>query len=91
MVSCLANRRAGGDHEWGAQRSAEVTQAIRDRRMTEMKSRLAGAAQTDAGKLFIFKLQAILSGNRKPALAADPNLYYAHAAELQLLLEGLGG
>ena len=37
------------------------------------------------------KLQAILRGDRNPALAADPDLDYDDAAELQLLLESLRG
>ena len=35
------------------------------------------------------KLQAILRGDRDPALADDPDLPYRDAVELQLLLEGL--
>jgi hypothetical protein len=35
------------------------------------------------------KLQAILRGDRNPALAADPSLDYCNAVELQLLLEAL--
>jgi len=35
-------------------------------------------------------LQTILRGDRNPALVADPNLDYLNAAEMQLLLEGLG-
>jgi hypothetical protein len=31
-----------------------------------------------------------LAGDRDPALAADPELHYGNAAELQLLLEELG-
>ena len=34
-------------------------------------------------------LQAILTGSRDPALAADPRLDYDDAAELRLLLERL--
>ena len=33
------------------------------------------------------KLQAILNGDRNPALANDPELYYADAAEVRLVLE----
>ena len=40
-------------------------------------------------KLLISKLQAILRGERNPALADDPNLDYDDAVELQLLLENL--
>ncbi len=38
----------------------------------------------------VSKLQAILRGDRNPALADDPNLHYGDAVELQLLLEALG-
>jgi hypothetical protein len=36
---------------------------------------------------FLHSLQAILAGDRNPAIAEDETLYYQHAAELQLLLE----
>jgi hypothetical protein len=57
--------------------------------MQQALAQLASASDT-SGKLFISKLQTILSGNRNPALAADPNLHYQAAVELQLLLERLG-
>jgi len=38
-------------------------------------------------KNFLHNLQAILAGERNPALADDESLYYQHAAELKLLLE----
>jgi hypothetical protein len=41
-------------------------------------------------KTLLAKLKAILSGDRNPALAADPNLDILNAVELQLLLEALG-
>ena len=41
-------------------------------------------------KTMVSKLQAILNGARDPALAADPDLSYDDAVELQLLLEDLG-
>jgi hypothetical protein len=34
-------------------------------------------------------LEAVLAGSRDPALAEDPNLNYADAAELLLLIESL--
>ncbi len=40
-------------------------------------------------KPLIPKLQAVLRGERDPSLAADPDLDYDDAAELQLLLEHL--
>jgi len=56
--------------------------------MQQVLGQLASTYKTD--KLFFTKLQAILSGDRNPALAADPNLPYYGAVELQLLLEGFG-
>jgi hypothetical protein len=43
-----------------------------------------------AMKPTVAALQSILSGSRARALAADPNLHYADAAELHLLLDRLG-
>lgn len=96
MASFLAYRRAGGgNHERPAQICAAVDQAISSGQTTEMQqtlAQLASAKETSASnKLFFAKLQAILSGDRNPALIADPNLYYRDAVELQMLLEGLGG
>ncbi|HKH49048.1 MAG TPA: hypothetical protein VKM72_30655 [Thermoanaerobaculia bacterium] len=50
------------------------------------------AANPDAPpfyKALIVRLQSILAGDRDPALAADPEMAYRDAAELQLLLESL--
>ena len=49
---------------------------------------LANPAQDN--KNFLHKLQAILAGERDLALAEDESLPYDGAAELVLLLEGLG-
>jgi len=91
----LAYRRAGGESRMpGAQLCALVAQAIQQRDTTEAEQRLAQlleAAETPAYlKPLIPKLQAILQDSRDPALATDPNLDYAAAAELLLLLEALG-
>jgi len=37
----------------------------------------------------IAKLQSLLAADRDPALAADPDLHYLDATDLQLLLESL--
>jgi hypothetical protein len=42
------------------------------------------------GSAQLAKLQAILRGDRNPALADDPDLPFWDAVELQLLLERLG-
>ncbi len=95
-VQCyLVFRRAGGEnHTPGAQLCTRVAHAIRQGDTTETTQFLtqaAAAADTPAWlKAMLPKLQAILHGDRDPALAADPGLYYRDAAELLLLLETLG-
>ncbi|MDH3600339.1 MAG: hypothetical protein OEU26_11935, partial [Candidatus Tectomicrobia bacterium] len=62
----------------------ETIEATQD--LAQLAEREDGPPQ---GKIVIPKLQAILDGNRDPALAAAPSLYYVHAVERQLLLENL--
>ncbi|MBI3801142.1 MAG: tetratricopeptide repeat protein [Deltaproteobacteria bacterium] len=95
VQSYLAYRRDGGEnHNPGAKRCAAVAQAIQNSNTAEVEQALAaasGAANTPSWlRVLIPKLQAVLKGNRDPALAADPSLDYDDAAELQLLLERLG-
>jgi tetratricopeptide (TPR) repeat protein len=96
-VQCyLAYRRAGGEsQEPGARLCARIACDIRQGDTTEVTQFLAqaaAAADTPARlKAMLPKLQAILHGDRDPALAADPALDYRNAAELLLLLETLGG
>ena len=52
-------------------------------------SKYGGADASSSHKVLLTKLHAILKGDRDPALASDPELNYAGAAELQLLLERL--
>jgi tetratricopeptide (TPR) repeat protein len=94
IASFLAYRRAGGQSmDWGAQWCAAVAQAIQANApdaTTGLEQEMAEYLNTTAGprgKALIPKLQAILRGDRDPALAADPALYYGDAVELQLLLE----
>ncbi len=54
----------------------------------QLNARLERAVQPHFIAL-IRQLQSVLAGNRNPALAADPELHYGNAAELQLLLESL--
>jgi tetratricopeptide (TPR) repeat protein len=95
-VQCyLAYRRDGGEsQEPGARLCAQLAHAIRQRDTTEVTQSLAQAeAATDTPawlKAMLPKLHAILHGDRDTALAADPALDYADAAELLLLLETLG-
>lgn len=93
IESYLAYRRDGGQSmRGGAQLCAGAGQAIAQADTTEMEQLLAQLSGTDApswAKTLRPKLQAILRGDRHPALADDPNLDYGDAVELQLLLEAL--
>ncbi|MGH9755786.1 MAG: tetratricopeptide repeat protein [Blastocatellia bacterium] len=97
IASFLAYRRDGGQSmDWGAQACAAVAQAIQTNEpdaTTGLEEELAEfLTQTDHSRAhaLIPKLQALLRGDRAPALAADPVLTYVDAVELQLLLEALG-
>jgi tetratricopeptide (TPR) repeat protein len=97
IASFLSYRRDGGQSmDWGAQACAAVARAIQANApdaTTGLEQEMAEYLNTTAGprgKALIPKLQAILRGDRDPALAADPALNYADAVELQLLLEALG-
>ncbi len=90
----LAYRRAGGvNTSPGAQLCARVSQAIRAGDAGDLAAKLDQIAANpnvpSDGKRLVIKLQTILAGARDPALAADPELHYQYAAELQLLLEEL--
>ena len=89
----LAYRRAGGESQSDvAELYALVIQAIQQGTTTEAATKLAELSKADDPPWFtalLAKLQAILRGDRDPALAADPDLTYRDAVELQLLLEGL--
>lgn len=90
----LAYRRAGGENNNpGSQLCIQIGQAIQAGDTAPLAARLAQIMASPnvppAGKLLITKLQAILAGSRDPALAADPELHYQYAAEIQLLLDNL--
>ena len=93
IESYLAYRQAGGQSRTrGAQLCAFVSQAIQQADTTELEQLLnqySGANAEPWAKAMIPKLQAILKGERNPALADDPNLDYDDAVELILLLETL--
>jgi tetratricopeptide (TPR) repeat protein len=93
ISSYLSYRRAGGQSmTFGAQLCALAAQAIAQADTTELEQQLAQLSGEDilpSAKVLIPKLQAILRGDRNPALAAEPNLEYDDAVELQLLLETL--
>jgi tetratricopeptide (TPR) repeat protein len=94
IASYLAYRRAGGESQSDQARLfALVLEAIQRGETTEAEHTLSELSSRDDPvwlQKLLAKLQAILRGDRDPALAADPNLDYCSAVELQLLLEGLG-
>jgi tetratricopeptide (TPR) repeat protein len=86
-------RRAGGESQsTSGQLCAATLHAIRQNQAVQAEQQLAQLLQSDlpqGAKLLISKLQAILGGDRDPALADDPELSYTSVVELQLLLEAL--
>lgn len=93
IESYLTYRRVGGQSmTTGAELCTRAARAIAQGDTTELEQLLAqllGADVRPSAKVMIPKLQAILRGDRVPALADDPNLDYDDAVELQLLLESL--
>ena len=94
VESYLAYRRDGGQSmDFGAQLCAAAAQAIEQGKTTELEQQLIELSGEDvppSAKVLFAKVQAILRGERDGALAADPELKYHDAVELQLLLEELG-
>jgi tetratricopeptide (TPR) repeat protein len=91
----LAYRRAGGVSQSPLARLYTlVAQALTTHDTAEAAATLAALAQRPDLPAYIppvlRALQVILTGTRDPALADDPNLHYADAAELRLLLESPG-
>ncbi len=91
----LAYRRDGGEnHTTFVELCAAVPAALAGDQSGQLKpllGRLASHPQATAAlKVGFGKLDAILQGNRDPALADDPALHYSDAVELRLLLEQLG-
>lgn len=95
IESYAAYRRAGGESQSGSGPLVGlVCQAIQQNQVAQAEQQLAQLLQSnvpDWAKALIPKLQAILRGDRNPALAGDPALDYGSAVELQLLLEVLNG
>ena len=94
LQTYLAYRRAGGASQSNrAQIFGLVAQAIQQNQPLEASAALAQLASPPQAQPFVkalvAQLQAVLAGDRNPALAADPALDYQDAAELHLLLEQL--
>ncbi|MBI3425788.1 MAG: CHAT domain-containing protein [Acidobacteria bacterium] len=97
VTTYLAYRRADGESQAPtAPLYALVAQALgagTPDALTAAAAQLAEGAQaaiTASFTALLDKLQAVLRGERDPALAADPALSFWDVVELQLLLEGLG-
>lgn len=94
LDSYLSYRRDGGQSMTpGARFCGMAAQAIEQGERTKLEQFLVqftGADVQSWAVAMIPKLQAILRGERNPALADDPDLEYDDAAELLLLLEVLG-
>jgi tetratricopeptide (TPR) repeat protein len=93
IAAYLAYRLAGGESQANtAPLFALVKQALQagtPDALTAASAQLAAQAEPDDPAWFtalLDKLQAILRGDRNPALADDPALSYLDAVELQLLL-----
>lgn len=95
IQSYLAYRWDGGEPQTlGGDLCKMITHAIQQGETATVEQALAQSADPDDPPTFtllLAKLHAILTGDRNPALANDPELYYQDVAELQLLLERLRG
>ncbi len=95
IVEFLDYRRAGGDNlTQGWVLAFGVAQAIAKDQIDEFAQDLAECLRSsdlaENLRSLIPALQAVLSGSRDLALASDPDLHYADAGELILLIEKLG-
>jgi tetratricopeptide (TPR) repeat protein len=95
VMGCLAYRRAGGEPRDGHGRlGAAVGQALRagDRAQAEavLQALAADPGLPAEDRVFVRRLQVIVSGSRDPTLADAPELPCTGVAEIVLLLEGLG-
>lgn len=94
IESFLAYRLDGGQTATVGEKFCTLAvQAIKQGDEAEMNqhlTKLLGKETTPAsGKVLFSKLQAVLHGDRNPALADDPNLIYNDVVNLQLLLKAL--
>ena len=91
----LAYRLQGGYARYpGGKLCDQLLPALQQGGSAEMAQELGKLVQAPNTpgflKLLIPKLIQITNGSRDPALADDPALYYAYAAEILLLIERLG-
>ncbi|MCB0087855.1 MAG: tetratricopeptide repeat protein, partial [Caldilineaceae bacterium] len=91
----LAYRRQGGFVQQGNGQVVErVISLISEQKFDEIETLLNqlfnDSESSDWRKAMVQALASILDGSRNPALADDPALYYADAAEILFLLARLG-
>jgi tetratricopeptide (TPR) repeat protein len=80
----------GGENHSGTGRLAlAVLQAIQQGETAEIEQVIKQTLETWQNKTYLHKLQAILAGERDPALVEDNEMYYRDVAELTILLEQL--
>ena len=94
MATYLAYRSEGGQStDWGGQVVAFVAQKLSIGEASSSSTALAElqvAPQTPEYRTLLLQaLQQVIAGERNPAIADDPALYYMDAVELILLLEML--
>lgn len=94
VASFLQFRRDGGENTTIAGRAAALVHdalaAGGPARAAELSAKLAADPENAVVEPFSRALNAIASGSRDPALADDPELHYALAAEILYLIETLG-
>ena len=95
LQSYLAYRRDGGENHSGAGRLClAVSQAMQQGETGEMEQLIAELLERDdwqEHKNFLHKLQAILAGERNPALAEDESLNYRACRRTQTAVGTSGG
>ncbi len=91
----MAYRRDDGENHSSAGRLClSVLKAIQQQDTTEIELVIEQLLEHDnwqAYNAYLHTLQAILTGDRNPALADDETITNDHAAELKWLLEQLAG
>lgn len=93
LAAFLEYRRDGGEnHEGGGRLCFDILQAISQGDGEKFVPVIESLIEQDVWqkhKNFLYKLQAIIAGERDLALVEDEGLNYSLAAELVLLLEGM--